>query len=60
MYPFNNAHVRHNLSELQCNIDNSDATTFHIMLIIGIVFTILSALISFYLDKISPRVVVRE
>ncbi|XP_031628517.1 synaptic vesicle glycoprotein 2C-like isoform X1 [Contarinia nasturtii] len=45
-------------SEQNCDIDNSNTTTFMIMLSIGIVFTILSALISFCLDKIRPRILV--
>ncbi|XP_031628518.1 synaptic vesicle glycoprotein 2C-like isoform X2 [Contarinia nasturtii] len=46
------------MCEQNCDIDNSNTTTFMIMLSIGIVFTILSALISFCLDKIRPRILV--
>lgn len=34
--------------------------TFQVMLGIGVVFTILSALISFYLKNISARIIVRK
>lgn len=44
----------------KCSVDNSNTTTFQVMLCIGIVFTILSALISFYLKKISARIIVRK
>lgn len=44
----------------ECSVDNSNTTTFQVMLCIGIVFTILSALISFYLKKISARIIVRK
>lgn len=35
-------------------------TSFQILLCVGVVFTFISAMISFYLDKISPRILVRK
>lgn len=47
-------------SDDECNADNSNTTIYQVMFSIGLVFTILSTLISFYLDRISPRILVRE
>lgn len=44
----------------ECNVDNGNTMTFQVMLWIGVVFTILSALISFYLKNISARIIVRK
>ncbi|XP_031628665.1 synaptic vesicle glycoprotein 2B-like [Contarinia nasturtii] len=41
-----------------CNADNSNTTIYQVMFFIGLTFTILSTLISIYLDKISPRILV--
>lgn len=43
-----------------CNIDNTNTLSFKILLFIGAVFTCLSGLISFYMDKVGPRLLVGE
>lgn len=40
----------------ECNIDRSNTLTFKIILMLGIVFVIISALISFYIDKVNRRI----
>lgn len=46
-------------TDQKCNLDNSDTTTYQIMLSIGVIYTVLSGLISFYLDKVAPKFLVR-
>lgn len=38
-----------------CNIDRSNTLTFKIILIMGVVFVAISALISFYINKVDRR-----
>lgn len=43
-----------------CNIDNTNTLTFKILFLIGAAFTCLSGLISFYMHKVGPRILVGE
>lgn len=43
-----------------CDIDNTNTLPFQIIFAAGGFFTIISAFISFYLDKIGPRILVRK
>lgn len=40
---------------LDCAIDNSNTLPFKIILMIGIVFVSLSAIVSFYIDKVDRK-----
>lgn len=47
-------------SDDDCNIDFENTLSFKVSFFLGAIFTLLSALISFYLDKIGPRKLVSE
>ena len=44
----------------ECEFDRTDMMTFYVMLCIGCIYTVLSGLVSFYLKKISAKIIVRK
>lgn len=43
-----------------CNIDSSNTTTFKIILMMGVTFVGISAIISFYIDRIDRKLLLSE